>query len=52
MSKYEVTENDTRTFEQRLADLPLVREEEYPEWEAWWNRVWISIENKKSSNKR
>ena len=48
MNNYQVKEDDTRTYEQRHDSLPVVREEEYPEWEAWWNRTWINQEKKHS----
>jgi hypothetical protein len=31
--------NDTRSFEERLAALPFVRDEDLPEWEEWANRA-------------
>jgi hypothetical protein len=34
-----INENDTRTFDERLAALPLVRDEDLPEWEEWANRT-------------
>ena len=30
-----VMEGDTRSIEQRIKDLPNIREEEYPDWESW-----------------
>jgi len=51
MSKYAVKEDDTRTYEQRHNDLPLVREEEYSEWETWWNRTWITPEKIRNNKK-
>jgi hypothetical protein len=30
-----VMEGDTRSVEQRIKDLPNIREEEYPEWKEW-----------------
>ena len=30
-----VMEGDTRSIEQRIKDLPNIREEEYPEWKEW-----------------
>jgi len=34
-----ISENDTRTFEQRLAALPAIRDEDLPEWEEWAKRT-------------
>jgi hypothetical protein len=51
MSKYLVKEDDTRTYEQRHNDLPVVREEEYSEWEIWWNRTWITPEKIRNNKK-
>lgn len=34
-----IRDNDTRSFDERHATLPFVREEELPEWEEWWNRT-------------
>jgi len=34
-----ITDSDTRTFEERLAALPFVRDEDLPEWEEWANRT-------------
>lgn len=31
--------NDTRSFEERLAALPFVRDEDLPEWEEWARRA-------------
>jgi len=33
-----IDENDTRSFEERFASLPFVREEDLPEWQEWANR--------------
>lgn len=30
-----IGDNDNRTFEERLAALPNIREEELPEWREW-----------------
>ena len=30
-----IDENDTRSFEERFASLPFVREEDLPEWQEW-----------------
>lgn len=38
-----VRENDTRTYEQRHATLPFVRDEDLPEWEEWWNRTMTGL---------
>lgn len=34
-----IGENDTRTFEERLAALPVIRDEDLPEWEEWAKRT-------------
>lgn len=34
-----ILDNDNRSFDQRFASLPFVREEELPEWEEWANRA-------------
>jgi len=30
-----IGENDTRTLEERLAALPVIRDEDLPEWKEW-----------------
>ena len=34
-----IGENDSRTIEERMASLPAIREEDFPEWEEWANRT-------------
>jgi hypothetical protein len=34
-----IGENDTRTFEERLAALPAIRDEDFAEWEEWATRT-------------
>jgi len=34
-----IGENDSRTIEDRMASLPAIREEDFPEWEEWANRT-------------
>jgi len=34
-----IMDNDTRSFDERMACLPFVRDEDLPEWEEWANRA-------------
>lgn len=34
-----IDESDNRGFDERLAALPFVRDEDLPEWENWANRA-------------
>jgi hypothetical protein len=34
-----IDESDCRGFDDRLASLPFVRDEDLPEWEEWANRA-------------
>jgi hypothetical protein len=45
-----IHENDTRTYEQRHATLPFVRDEDLPEWEAWWDRTMTRLAPKNVTN--
>jgi len=31
-----ISDDDNRSFDQRFADLPFVRDEDFPEWKKWW----------------
>lgn len=43
--------NDTRSFDERHASLPFVRDEDLPEWENWWNLTLSGLNpNKNVSN--
>ena len=45
-----IRDNDTRTVEQRHNDLPFVRDEDLPEWEAWWNHTMSGLAPKNVYN--
>jgi hypothetical protein len=34
-----IKDTDTRSFEERMACLPFVRDEDLPEWQEWANRA-------------
>ena len=34
-----IKDTDTRSFEERMASLPFVRDEDLPEWQEWANRA-------------
>jgi len=34
-----IKDTDTRSFDERMASLPFVRDEDLPEWEEWANRA-------------
>lgn len=34
-----IKENDNRSFDDRMASLPFIRDEDLPEWEEWANRA-------------
>jgi hypothetical protein len=38
-----VGENDTRSVEERMKDIPFIRDEDLPEWESWWERTFFGI---------
>ena len=46
-----IGENDTRTIEDRLYTLPVIREEELPEWESWWNRTFVGLNHNVPNNR-
>lgn len=45
-----IRENDQRTYEQRHAALPFVRDEDLPEWEEWWDRTLTGLAEKNVIN--
>ena len=45
-----IQDNDTRTFEQRMATLPFVRDEELPEWKLWWEKNLSGLDTRNVSN--
>lgn len=47
-----IGDTDTRSFIERHNSLPFVRDEELPEWEEWWNRVFFGIVKENVSNNR
>jgi hypothetical protein len=44
-----IRDMDTRTFDERHAALPFVRDEDLPEWESWWNRTLTGLAPKNVS---
>ena len=44
-------ETDTRTFNERHATLPFVREEDYSEWIEWANRTFPHADNYVHNNR-
>lgn len=34
-----IGDEDNRSFEERHASLPFIRDEELADWEEWWNRT-------------
>jgi hypothetical protein len=34
-----IKDTDTRSFDERMASLPFVRDEDLPEWQEWANRA-------------
>lgn len=45
-----IRDNDTRTFDERHAALPFVRDEDLPDWEDWWNRTMNGLAPKNVPN--
>jgi hypothetical protein len=37
-----IKEDDVRTFEQRMAALPAIRDEDFPEWKEWAEQALLS----------
>ena len=45
-----IKEDDTRSFDDRMASLPFIRDEDLPEWEEWANRAFPEAKSYVNNN--
>lgn len=46
-----LADNDTRTYEERVASLPFVRNEDLPQWENWWSYTSTGLNHRATYNR-